>query len=297
MRNEQHYSDKIELPLLGKPWPFSGRLFIPTWGRLPFFSDSPVIRIKDWDKLQHYKDRNPPWIKIYRHLLDPDKQPGFCALPDEQKWVFVGLCLLAPALANNLPEEAIILCNLLNLNGTTPDLEALSQAGLIEFQGGSASKPASAYREERVQREESIYQPEKPLLPIAKESHPEKSSEKHARAKQIREVFELWQSKPHLVTHRTAAASPPMVKAIQARLADGYEVRDLKAAIIRLNDLTGQKRAPGHNQWGLAEFMSRGSGAWIDKMLDSNYRGISRNEPTDPRDQIAAQVERLTRES
>jgi len=30
-------------------------------------------KIKKWDKFQHFKDRRPPWIKLYRDLLnDPD---------------------------------------------------------------------------------------------------------------------------------------------------------------------------------------------------------------------------------
>ena len=29
-----------------------------------------VIRIKDWHKFQHFKDRRPPWVKLYRDLLD-----------------------------------------------------------------------------------------------------------------------------------------------------------------------------------------------------------------------------------
>lgn len=28
------------------------------------------IRIKNWDNFQHYRDRNPPWIKLHRRLLD-----------------------------------------------------------------------------------------------------------------------------------------------------------------------------------------------------------------------------------
>jgi len=32
-----------------------------------------AIRIKGWAKFQHFKDRRPPWIKLYRDLLeDPD---------------------------------------------------------------------------------------------------------------------------------------------------------------------------------------------------------------------------------
>ena len=28
------------------------------------------IRIKNWTKFQHFKDRRPPWVKLYRDLLD-----------------------------------------------------------------------------------------------------------------------------------------------------------------------------------------------------------------------------------
>lgn len=30
----------------------------------------PEIRIVNWAKFQHYKNRNPPWIRLYRSLLD-----------------------------------------------------------------------------------------------------------------------------------------------------------------------------------------------------------------------------------
>lgn len=29
-----------------------------------------IYRIKDWHKFQHFKDRRPPWVKLYRDLLD-----------------------------------------------------------------------------------------------------------------------------------------------------------------------------------------------------------------------------------
>jgi hypothetical protein len=28
------------------------------------------MRIKNWNKFQHFKDRRPPWVKLYRDLLD-----------------------------------------------------------------------------------------------------------------------------------------------------------------------------------------------------------------------------------
>lgn len=29
-----------------------------------------TTRVKDWGKFQHFKDRRPPWIKLYRDILD-----------------------------------------------------------------------------------------------------------------------------------------------------------------------------------------------------------------------------------
>ena len=47
------------------------------------------IEICEWDTFQHYKKRNPPWVKLYVKLLDDD---DFCLLPDDSKLLF--LCLL-----------------------------------------------------------------------------------------------------------------------------------------------------------------------------------------------------------
>lgn len=29
-----------------------------------------TFSVKNWNEFQHYKDRNPPWIKLHNHLLD-----------------------------------------------------------------------------------------------------------------------------------------------------------------------------------------------------------------------------------
>ena len=49
------------------------------------------IKVKDWDKFQHYKKRSPPWIKLHTQLLDNDE---FEKLPDESKAHLILLWLL-----------------------------------------------------------------------------------------------------------------------------------------------------------------------------------------------------------
>lgn len=50
------------------------------------------IRIKGWSRFQHFKDRRPPWIKLYRDLLD---DPEFFRLDAECVRTLILLWLIA----------------------------------------------------------------------------------------------------------------------------------------------------------------------------------------------------------
>lgn len=51
-----------------------------------------TLRIKNWDRYQHYRDRRPPWIKLHRSILD---DRAFMLLPVEGKALLPMLWLLA----------------------------------------------------------------------------------------------------------------------------------------------------------------------------------------------------------
>ena len=50
------------------------------------------MKIKNWSKFQHFKDRRPPWVKLYRDLLD---DPDWHELDAEAAKILVSLWLLA----------------------------------------------------------------------------------------------------------------------------------------------------------------------------------------------------------
>ncbi|HEU4589015.1 MAG TPA: hypothetical protein VFS11_10220 [Gemmatimonadales bacterium] len=54
-----------------------------------------VLRIPKFDEFQHYKKRNPPWIRLYLKLLD---NLDFALLPDATKGQLVNLWMLAARL-------------------------------------------------------------------------------------------------------------------------------------------------------------------------------------------------------
>lgn len=91
-------------------------IIIPRW-------DSP-------DGFQHYKDRDPKWIKVYTRLLDDD---SYLSLTVTQRAVLHGLWLMYAKSAGKVPENTSKLSRRLGIRVTKRTLDALNQAGFIEF--------------------------------------------------------------------------------------------------------------------------------------------------------------------
>ena len=60
-----------------------------------------MTSIKNWKKFQHFRDRRPPWIKLYRELLD---DLDWHELEPKAAKVLVMLWLIASENDGNLPE-------------------------------------------------------------------------------------------------------------------------------------------------------------------------------------------------
>ncbi|MAR93339.1 MAG: hypothetical protein CML06_21055 [Pseudomonadales bacterium] len=60
------------------------------------------FQVCNWRELQHYKDRAPPWIKLYNHLLENYE---FSLLADQEKFHLLGIYLLASRQNNKLPMD------------------------------------------------------------------------------------------------------------------------------------------------------------------------------------------------
>lgn len=61
------------------------------------------FRVKNFERFQHYKDRSPPWIKLYNELLD---DYDFGLLPDASKMHLVAIWLLASRSDNKIPYDS-----------------------------------------------------------------------------------------------------------------------------------------------------------------------------------------------
>lgn len=60
------------------------------------------LRFRNWERFQHYKDRNPLWIKLYQSLLDDYE---FSQLDDASRLLAFYLMLLAARTNNKIPSD------------------------------------------------------------------------------------------------------------------------------------------------------------------------------------------------
>ena len=73
-------------------------------------------QVKNFEKYQHYKtdDKNIFWIKVYFSLLQDHE---FVLLKDAQKWLVIGLFLLAAMTKNKIPNNNNYIKSSLHLSG------------------------------------------------------------------------------------------------------------------------------------------------------------------------------------
>ena len=135
------------------------------------------LRIRNWDKYQHYKNRSPSWIKLYNTLLD---DLDFSRLDEQNQRHCIFLMLLVSRLAENKLPISVNSTHKLRI-GTAEwlsrridarseiNLEALLKAGFLEGYSntdrkllaeclhGSKRNAKTEKRRDREETENNIY--------------------------------------------------------------------------------------------------------------------------------------------
>ena len=86
-----------------------------------------TFSVKNWDEFQHYKDRNPPWIKLHNHLLDDYE---FEMLGDAAKGHLLCIWMLASRTKNEMILDDKWITKKIGAS-TKVNLEALISAGFL----------------------------------------------------------------------------------------------------------------------------------------------------------------------
>lgn len=87
------------------------------------------LRIVEWAKFQHYKDRNPPWIKLHRELLTSNT---WVELDDPSRLLAIVCMVLAADTGNMIPLDGTFIQRRAYLK-RRPDVRPLVAVGFAEI--------------------------------------------------------------------------------------------------------------------------------------------------------------------
>jgi len=87
------------------------------------------LRVKNLAQFQHYKDRNPPWIKLHNEILH---SRTWVTLDDASKALAIAIMLLASRTENKIPADPAYIQRVAYLH-TLPDLQKLLDIDFIEI--------------------------------------------------------------------------------------------------------------------------------------------------------------------
>lgn len=94
--------------------------------------------VKSWREHQHYKHRNPPWIKLHRAIID---DYAFAALKDKTKCHLMLIWVLAAGTEGRIPNDAKFIAS--RINAVEPvDIDAMIEAGFLVADGEDESLSA-----------------------------------------------------------------------------------------------------------------------------------------------------------
>ncbi len=96
-------------------------------------TDQLFVWVCRWEDFQHYlpkRDRGPVWIKDYTAQLDDDR---YLSLNAHQRAVLHDIRIAFASARGKLPKDTRKLSNKLSIRVTKPTLEALNDAGFVEF--------------------------------------------------------------------------------------------------------------------------------------------------------------------
>ena len=192
-----------------------------------------TIVIKGWEKFQHYKDRDPPWIKLYRDILTSE---SWVLGTDASRLVQIASTLLAARYQNATPLHYTLFRKVASLDVHEADFIAairhLEATGFLEIQGDavpctmSASTLLATCTSETETETETETEKKVPTEPV----------ERSRSTEGVETVFRHWQS---VHSHPTAKLDDKRRRVIRTALSN-YTADELCEAI------SGYRNSPHH---------------------------------------------------
>lgn len=107
------------------------------------------LSVKNFEHFQHYKDRRPPWIKLYQEVLE---DYDFTRLQDASRSHLLAIWLLASRYENRIPYDAAWIGRAI-MASSPVDLDVLIKAGFLTVCDGASSALADRKQDAKPETE------------------------------------------------------------------------------------------------------------------------------------------------
>jgi hypothetical protein len=154
-----------------------------------------IIRAKNWGEFQHYKDRDPSWIKLHKKLLDNYE---FHSLPIASRALAPMLWLLVSESKEGeieASEQKLAFRLHLSVGELTDALMPLVQSGFFEMEQDAINPLAEAERNAIPEKEEQVEKQEQKELTSA-DADPSKPEPQPKKAPYPEEYENFWSEYP-----------------------------------------------------------------------------------------------------
>ena len=186
------------------------------------------LAIRNWEKFQHYKGRNPPWIKLHYEVL---MSPDWVMLADDSKLLAVVCMLLASRHEGKVPLDPVYIQRAAHLS-KKPDFKPLIDVGFLSYASGckhaladaSGCKHAlaDACPGARIETETETEETETEKIPPIP---PQGDNGIAGKAKLVIQHLRTYAPKTR--------GGKTLTTPVTARLREGYEVEDLCLVVDR----------------------------------------------------------------
>jgi hypothetical protein len=98
-------------------------------------AEKKFIRVVNWERFQHYKHRNPPWIKLYGEMLS---SRTWVTLDDSSRVLAFAVLMLAARHENKIPMDPDYIRRVAYLN-SDPNFDGLLETNFVEIVDGASN--------------------------------------------------------------------------------------------------------------------------------------------------------------
>lgn len=264
-----------------------------------------TFSVKNFEQFQHYKDRSPPWIKLYNELLDDYE---FGLLPDASKLHLILIWLLASRSANKLPFDEAWIGR--RINASEPvNLRLLARHGFIIVDGEIPQENQTLRNSEQI-ASKALQTSEQGAIP---EREGETETEQREREREIAPsalvagatpddlstAFDLWNELAERLGLPTVQARDvDRKRLLKARLKDCGGIEGWRAALEKVEGsgfLRGTvPRGKGHENWR-CDFDFIVSPKKFRKLMEGGYDDNDNQVPQSGFLALSAELKRRTR--